>query len=198
MTKGEFAEVIGFLELAIGKPIHPDRSLALERTRLYYGLLKDLPLPALRLAAERLVAERKWASFPQVAELRDLAVDSARGEVQQLSATEAWAIANRAVGRCDLDIPGSVERAFAGVPPLVKLAVDQFGFHALYNPGGNLEAARAQFLRVYDALADRERRTLLLPASVRGALAAVKSPKAGALPPQAAAKIARIGVLPKE
>lgn len=73
MTRAEFAEIVAFLELATSKQIHDDPKEGLARTRLYFQILGDLPLEALRAAAERLVCERKWSSFPQVAELRELA-----------------------------------------------------------------------------------------------------------------------------
>jgi hypothetical protein len=168
VTKQEFAEVIAFLELATGKPIHDDPAQALSRTKLYFQMLGDLPLESLRLAAERLVCERKWASFPQVAELRELAASSDRGEITTTSAGEAWGIAIKACADCDIEVEGSVSRSFAkhGVTPMIEEAIRRFGFMSLYNPE-NMESMRAQFRDIWNAMIEQDRRVGILPQAVR-------------------------------
>lgn len=192
MTRIEFAEVMAWISVGIGKPIAESEQEKVARLGVYFDCLGDLPLPALQLAAKRCVLERKYQSFPPVAELRELAVETTRGEVKPMSGADAWGIAMKAVGRCDVDVTGSVERAFAKVPEPVKRAVEQFGFMALYNlPSSNMETARAQFIRLFESIAELDRKTALLPVAMQKQIAMIGKPPA--LPAPTQTVIAAIG-----
>ena len=168
MTRAEFREVMAYIEAGVRD------GLKRESAEVYYGLLKDLPVEALRLAAKRALLEHRYPTFPTIAMLRDFATLAIRGEVQDLPWGQAWKVATRAIARCDVDVDGSVERAFRDVPPIVRAAVEAFGFMALYNlPPAQMETARAHFRDIYDQLADRQRRTGLLPSVTRDELRSI-------------------------
>lgn len=160
---------MAYAEAAVGKPFAADSA------EVYFDLLGDLPVETLRVAVKRVVLEHKWATFPSVAEFRRAAAECARGDIP--SAGEAWMMATRACLSCDVDSPGSVERTFAKVPPIVHEAVNRFGFRALYNPGENLEVMRAQFTRIYEEIVAFENRQALLPASLRREIAKISDPQ---------------------
>ena len=167
-NKNDFARIMAYITAGTQKQL-PDASL-----EVYYDLLGDLPPEALMLAAKRSVLEHKYATFPPVALLREMATDSIRGEVRRMSAADAWAIAMRAMNRCDVDVVGSRERSFKDVPPLVMQAIDAFGFMAMYNmPSSAIETARAQFRGIFESLDDRERKVGLLPAPLQKALVSI-------------------------
>lgn len=158
MTRKEFAAVLAYIAEGCGK------SLTTAAAEVYFGLLKDLPLQALQVAAGRVLLEHRYATFPPVGLIREFAVETMRGQVKPMTGAEAWGIAIRAMNKCDVDVEGSVDRAFANVPAIVREAVSGFGFKALYSlPNGSVETARAQFTKLFDGLVERERKQSLLP-----------------------------------
>lgn len=167
-SKNDFVKIMAYITAGTQK------SLSVEGINVYFDLLGDLPLEALSIAAKRAVLEHKYATFPSVAMLREFATDAKNGEVKSMTGMEAWGIAVKACGNCDIEVPGSVDRAFAKVPPMVTQAVNLFGFMAIYNlPSSAIETARAQFIKTFDSIASREQKTSLLPESIRQQLAAI-------------------------
>ncbi len=174
MTKPEFASVITWISVAIGKPIADAPEERNARMDVYFECLGDLPLPAFQIAAKRCAIERKYQSFPPIAELRELATETKKGQVKELGGGEAFGMALRAAGRCDVDVPESVVAAFADLPANVNEAVRQFGFMALYNmPSSQVETARAQFTKIFESIVERERKTGILPAPVQAEIQAI-------------------------
>lgn len=177
MTRTEFAEVIGFLELSTGKPIHENEDAALARTKLYYQMLGDLPLDVLRSACERLVCERKWPSFPQIAEIREFA---AMVQEPGLTPGEAWRLARQLAAKYDPDresewgfvvngrrYESHWEAVIDGAPPEVVMAIKQFGIGALCYAGENRGVQRGQFMRIFEQLTQNRRQQAALPAPLR-------------------------------
>ncbi len=161
MDRTEFAQVMAYIAAAVGKELNA------EAAEVYYDLLGDLPLSVLQLAAKLVVLEHRWANFPTVAELRSAAAETMWGQVSALSPSEAWALAWQAVGRMDPEIPSTVEKAFASLPPLVVEAIRAFGLNALCYGDEPVGVVRGQFLRIFEQLQSRERRQALLPSAVQ-------------------------------
>jgi hypothetical protein len=189
MTRADFIPIMAYIGTAVGKPLTAD---ALE---VYFDLLGDLPKNVLQIAAKRVVLEHKWATFPAVAELREAAAETMQGSGGAMSSGEAWSIATKACWDCDVDIPGDVERAFTGMPSAVRLAVQRFGFRALYQPGDNLEVMRAQFTKIYEQIVAEDKRQALLPPALRRQIAAVNV-QHGELPAPVRERLGSIGQIP--
>lgn len=181
MTRLEFVKVMAYIEAATGKSVSSDTA------EVYFDLLGDLPVGVFQLAAKRVVLEHRWATFPSVAELREAASETAQGAVKPLSAGEAWSIAWKAAGRIDPEISGSAERGLAGLPELVVEAVRAFGIPALCCGREPVGVVRAQFVKIFEQLAAREKRIALMPPAIRQAVAAigagenVAAPRLGAI-----------------
>jgi hypothetical protein len=178
VTKTEFAEVIAFIELAIGKPIDPDPKTALARTRVFFELLGDLPVEVLRTSVKRVLNEHKWASFPTPAEIREACALTQHGKQAELSAAEAWSLAWKAVGAHDPDLHGAYmyggvtyESQWACItrnyPPRVIEAIHSFGVSALVSCKDPVGVLRGQFMKIYDQLAARDMRLALLSEPVK-------------------------------
>ena len=167
MTRGEFATIMAYIAGGIGKALSQD---ALE---VYFDLLGDLPFKALDAAARKVLLEHKWASFPSVAELRQAASETQRGEVCELSAAEAWRLAWAAVGRIDLESEGSLQRATKNLAPIVLECMQTLGIAAMIGGREPVGVIRGQFLRVFEQLSARDRRKALLPASLKNEIAAI-------------------------
>ncbi len=167
MTDNEFAEVLAYIGAAIQKP------LSQESVSVYWDLLGDIPIDALRVAAKRVVLQHKWATFPSVAELREAAAETMQGRVKDLSAAEAWKYAWRGAGRIDPEVQGSIERACKTLPPLVVEAMQTFGIHALCCGKEPVGVVRSQFMKIYEQLQARTQRERLLPQAVKEQVAAL-------------------------
>lgn len=168
MTRNEFGAVMAYLQVGLsgsGKCL--DEKTFEAMLDVYFDLLGDLPAPVFQLAAKRVLLEHRWATFPTVAELRQAAAETAQGQAIELSPAEAWQIAWKAAGKIDLDIDGSCERQMAALPPIVQQAMRAFSLPALVNGKEPLAVVRAQFIKIYEQLAARERRVALLPTMLR-------------------------------
>src|SRR5262245_23722807 len=97
MTRAEFAEVMLYLEAGCGKSL-PDTSM-----EVFFDLLGDLPQDVLRVAAQRVILEHRWATFPSLAELRAAAAETIQGQVNEISPGQAWGIATKACWSCDVE-----------------------------------------------------------------------------------------------
>lgn len=189
MTTAEFQNLIETIELATGCPIDRDPMRGAKRTQIYFDLLKDIPLAALRTGVERLLAERKWASFPQSAEIRELAVASMHGEVQAMTWEEAWEMAGKTVRK--FSERKQVE-GLASLPPTVAGALRAFGWQRMCDMRPDeIGTAVAQFRDIFNNLALREQKLKMLPA---GAKAALDAAKMQALPEARMKILAKIGV----
>lgn len=168
MTNAEFTEVVAYVECACGK------LLPVQSKLVYFDMLNDLPADLFRLAAKRVLAEHRWATFPTVAEFRAAAAETARGEVKELTPAEAWALAWWVVGNCDPEIDGSFDRACkrAKAPPLVVEAIRSMSLPDLCYGENPVGVIRGQFLAVFEQLQARDRRKALLPPAVLDQIAA--------------------------
>lgn len=188
MTKADFIPIMAYIGTAIGKPIGATKEEVASRTEVYFDLLGDLPAHTLQVAAKRVVLEHKWATFPTVAELRQAASETIRGQVSGLSSAEAWGLAWDAVKRIDLDIEETIQRACEGLPPLVVEAMRAFGITALVTGKEPISVVRGQFLKVYEQLQARDQRQALLPNRLKADIA-----KIGQANPKIEATILQIG-----
>jgi hypothetical protein len=164
MTHPEFAKIMAYIEVALGKPFTK------EMAEVYFDLLGDLPYEVMQTAAKRVILEHRWANFPTVAELREAAALTMQGRVSDLSPAEAGAQAWKATGKMDPEQEGSVDRILQGVSPLVREAMVAFGINDLCYGKEPVGVIRGQFLKIYEQLASRDRRTALLPVAVQQAI----------------------------
>jgi hypothetical protein len=186
MTRAEFAVEILFLGASIQK------FLTDESRDAYFEFFQDMPQDIFHASVRRAAAEQEYPTFPTVAMLLRIVNDTKQGTVKPMTGAEAWGIAIKACGNCDVEQVGSKERAFKGMPPLIERAISQFGFRSLYVlPNSAVETARAQFIKLFEALQEREQKLGRLPAPIREAIAAMGEPRV--LPRGAARAIARIG-----
>jgi hypothetical protein len=153
-----------YLASGIGRPISEDS------VEVYFDLLGDLDYKVFQTAARRSLLEHKWATFPSIAELREAATATMRGEVKELSPGEAWKLAWQATGRIDPECEGSVERGTAKLPKLVREAMTAFGINALCYGKEPVGVVRGQFIKIFEQLQARDRRVALLPGSVKEAI----------------------------
>ncbi len=172
MTRKEFAATMAYLAAGCGKSL-PDASM-----EVYFDLLGDLPVEALKAAAKRVSLEHKWATFPSVAELREAASETMRGQVKDISPAEAWEIAWAVACRHDPNqsgeyvsngkkFPSQWAAITDGMPQIVLDAINAFGARALIYGQEPIGVLRGQFLKAFEQIAARHKRQALLPASLK-------------------------------
>jgi hypothetical protein len=183
VTRTEFLKAIAYIAAGTGKTLAP------ESLEVYFDCLGDLPCEVLAVAAKRVVLEHKYATFPTVAELREAASLTARGQISDLSPAEAWALAWRAVADTDPEVDGSFERAAKKLKlaPLVAEAIRVYGLQSLCYGAEPVGVVRGQFLKIYEQLAARAKRAALLPAAVARAVAEI-----GAKRPAGSSRVAAL------
>lgn len=174
----EFTAIIGTV---IGAT---QRRLDAVSIKVYHDLLSDIPKEVLDVAVRRVACE--WTDrymFPPVGIIREAAAQTMAGKITDLSQAEAWKLAWRSVGRSyDPSREGAfhangklwnsqLEYLLDGLLPLVVEAIYAFGATALANSDPNY--SRKEFMKIYEQLQARERRTALLPASVKEKIAAI-------------------------
>ena len=139
---------------------------------VYFAMLGDLPIDVLMIAAQKALLTPRWNNaFPSIDMLRSLALESMIGHDSRLTAGEAWQIATKAAWGCDIEVEGSVAKAFKDVPPIVSMAIKRFGFMALYNmPNKSIETARAQFRGIFESLLAQEKEEAMWTHEIRDGL----------------------------
>ena len=160
MTKIEFVKAIAYLTSACGHVLSEDR------LAVYFDLLGDLTYEAFLATCQRVAIEHKFPTFPSIAELREAAVLAVRGEVRELSAPEAWSIAWGIVKATDPEIDGSFHRAAKDAPQIVVDTITAFGLLDLCYSDSPIGVLRSQWMKTYEAIAARQKRTAILPPKV--------------------------------
>lgn len=159
-TDIEVAKVLTML--TTGLNIAEEKALSKEAADVFIEMLVDLPYLSLITGAKRILATHKYPSFPSIADIREAAIGAVQGRVTATTAAEAWALAWRAAGQIDPDIPHTRAAATRHLPPLVLKAMDTIGVLQLIH-ADKLDVVRAHFLRTYEGLVAAEKQRAMLP-----------------------------------
>jgi hypothetical protein len=161
MNKPEFAAIVAFLEAGCGKKLDDPAF------QVYFGLLSDLPLPALQAAAQRCLLENEYPVFPPVGKLRRLATESMTPA--RLLPAEAWELVRTAIRRFGYC---KEREGLESLSPEVRRAVECLGWQDLCD-STETEIVRAQFVKAYDSIESRTKQERLLPHTLQGQIAAL-------------------------
>ncbi len=173
MNRLEFGKVMTFIGVTCGNPM-ADR----DRADAYFELLGDLSYDAFRDGAKVVMMTHKFPSFPSVAELREASVNASKGDIKELTAAEAWEMAEKVSRIIDVEVTGQFERRTKDLPEIVRRAMLMFGLEELCsNHRPNFGVMRAQFMRVFESIADKEKKTGMLPPAVRESIESHKRPE---------------------
>jgi hypothetical protein len=216
MTQNEFGTVISVLQAGCAAA----KRLSEESLDVYFHLLGDLPVDVFRAAALRVLLQHPWSTFPSIAELRQAASEIMRQVVVELQPVEAWEMAYRAARSLDPELiwrpwmrrnpktgqmrqyPSQFEAVTAGYPPIVIAAMRAFGVTSLCSSKEPLGVIRAQFMRAYEQLVERDQRVALLPEALKTIIASigVERKEAGRIAQQCEAPplkvVSAIGAMP--
>ena len=184
MTDNEFAKIIAYVGVAVGKPLAPE---ALE---VYFDLLKHLPYDVAQLAARRVASQHHYANFPLPVEFLEAAAAIAAPETE-LTPAAAWEMAWRAAGQIDMEMKpylrdgklwgSQADCVLSALPPAVVEAMRAFSLPALCYGAEPVGVIRGQFLKIFEQQAGTRRRVALLPPALRPGIMGPRKPLAPAV-----------------
>lgn len=139
-----------------------------EAVAIWYNLLSDIPYPVASVALQRYMMTSKWP--PTIADIREEAMKVSQPEM--IDSGEAWELVIKAVRKFGYyDQQGALN----SLPPLVREAAERFGFRELCDCNvENINTARAQFMRIYDQLVNRQRQDAVLPIAMHEEIARLR------------------------
>lgn len=142
MDKSEFLKIFSVMSAAF-----PHSKPTPETVEVYYLTLRDLPEDILKAACLKALTDSEF--LPTIAKIRTCAVSLMCGE--RRSGGEAWGEMIRGLRtRIGYGMPAYAD-------PLITRAVNSIGWDAVRMADDDDFATRAQFIKVYDALAERAR-----------------------------------------
>jgi hypothetical protein len=155
MDRSEFATVMAYISAGCAKHI------SREQAEVYFDLLGDLPVNALKIAAKRSLLESQYPTFPSVGVLRKLALEAVSGHLPNTG--DAWEMARKTILRFGYY---REKQGMASLHPMVREAVERFGWKEMCD-SENPSVLHAQFRGVYERILERQERELLMPAAVK-------------------------------
>lgn len=169
MTKKEF----GLFVMALKTYFPREQLLPNEQAvELWYRQLQDLDYKIAEAALNEWVATQKWS--PSIADIRELAARIRFGEIPDWG--EGWRNTMKAIRMYGYYRP---EAAMESLDDLTRETVKRLGFQNLCL-SENQEADRANFRRIYEQLADRNRVQSMIPAAVKEVISKIRQDLAGA------------------
>lgn len=126
---------------------------------LWFKQLQDIPYKVAETGLNKWVSLNKWS--PSIADIREMASSVAHGELPDWG--EAWEEVCKAIRFYGSYRP---QEALDSLSPLTRKATERMGFRDLCM-SENVMADRAQFRKVYEQLAERERTSAQMPAPLR-------------------------------
>lgn len=121
---------------------------------LWERMFADVDYRHAQLAIEKFIVESQYP--PTIADIRQRIVDIAMPNQQ--SGIEAWAEVMQSIRKFGLY---AQEKAMESLSPLTRKVVQSIGFRSLCMSENEM-ADRAHFLKIYDQLIERERKSNLL------------------------------------
>lgn len=121
-----------------------------EAMELWYMQLNDIPYEIATIALNKWVALNKYS--PAISEIRETASELVNGEVGEWG--DAWEEVRKAIGKFGIY---RTEEAMESLSPLAREATKRIGFRNICL-SDNITADRANFKKVYESLAEREKK----------------------------------------
>lgn len=126
--------------------------------KVWYSMLSDLDYNICQNSIKRIIATSKYP--PSIAEIREAYAECTALPI--VDAGEAWGEVQDAIRRYGYY---RAEDAMNSLTPVVRQATERIGFGELCH-GDNPVANRAHFMKIYDAIAVRERNKSRIPQQV--------------------------------
>ncbi|MGB9660698.1 MAG: replicative helicase loader/inhibitor [Moorellaceae bacterium] len=167
VTKKEVAKLLAFISA-----IYPNVDLRDGTAEAWYELLQDLPFDLALAATKKVLSEQEFPGLPAVGKIRQAVATIMTSDVP--SAAQAWGMVVQAIKRYGYY---RQDEALETLPERVREAVRCIGWQELCL-STEPEIVRAQFMRIYEQYAAREKQEYSVPAEVRALTARIAQQKA--------------------
>lgn len=140
-----------------------------EQIEFWYEMLKDIDYQILELAVKKLISEMVYP--PTIADIRKAVAETI--EEPMLDAAGAWGEVKLAIRNY-----GSYreEEALKSLSPITRKVIEGMGWKELcWSKSENEMANRAHFIKLYEALTDREKKEQVLSMQVRSDIKALQT-----------------------
>lgn len=127
--------------------------------RVWHRSLQDLDTGLVATAVDALISRSKFA--PAISEIREMVLDIT--SPAQISADEAWKILQKNMSKYGYY---RMHEGKMALPIQIREAVDVFGYVNICN-AENIDVIRGQFIKIYNAKMEREKKDAMLPAQLR-------------------------------
>ena len=161
MTKAETARLLAIMTAA-----WPRFEVDDVKVQIWHDMLTDVPYEIAVMALKKLIAENIHP--PSIAEMRRAVFEVTTPPQERLDAASAWGEGVRAVELYGWPQP---QAALASLSPRTRRVAEMIGWQEICS--GNPDVVRAQFMRMYETVQQREMHDLLLPQPLRQQLDAV-------------------------
>lgn len=170
MTKKEFIAFALALKTYYPKePIMPNDPA----TELWFKQLKDLPYDVASAALNTWVATQKW--IPTIADIREKAYEIMQNEMPDWSA--GWERVVKCIGAYGYN---RQDEALESMDEITRQCVKRLGWRDLCM-SENPVADRANFRKIYESIAEREKQQKMIPLSVKHDIAKLITDTAGVI-----------------
>lgn len=157
MEKPEVIQLLGVIAAAYPNMKEIDKATV----AIWYDCLKDIDTNTALVAVKKHILENSYP--PTIADIRKQITEVTVLANERLDCATAWGEVEKAIR--DYGSYNETE-ALESMSPLTRKVVKQIGWREICL-SENLSVIRGQFLKMYDAIAEREKRDMLLPDSFK-------------------------------
>lgn len=166
VTENETARILAIIAAAYPRFQVDSEGLTLN---VWYEMLGDIDYKVAQLAVQKLILESPYP--PAIADVRKRAVEVITPAEDRIDAATAWGEVQRAISIYGYYRP---EEALKTMRPRTAQVVKYLNWEEICTCE-DLGVIRGQFIKMYDQIAEREEKELLLPAKLKQDMARIGS-----------------------
>ena len=138
-----------------------------DKIKLWYELIGDLPFELAQIALKKVMLTSQFP--PTVADIRKAATEIVTPAGETLDAGKAWGEVQKAISKYGWPDP---DNALASMSPLTQQVVNQISWQELCSCEES-GVIRGQFMKMFNALAERQKEQRTLPATLKDEIAKI-------------------------
>jgi hypothetical protein len=131
------------------------------KLKLWYEMLKDIPYMVAQTMVKKYICENPYP--PTISDIREAVAEVARSKEGELDAGGSWGEVMRCIRNYGIYNP---EEALSNMSRRTAEVVKRIGWREICQ-SESLSVIRGQFIKIYESLEKRERKSMILPESIR-------------------------------
>ncbi|KRQ87304.1 Loader and inhibitor of phage G40P [Caloramator mitchellensis] len=158
MTKLEVGKIFAVLSAAYDK-----FEVNEFKQQLWFEMLQDIPYQIVQIAIKKIILESPFP--PTISDIRRQCADVTQKKCEQIDAGQAWGEITKAIRLYGYCRP---EEALNSLSPLTRQVAERLSWREIcLCEEQNIGVLRGQFIKIYNSLQERERKSRLLPDSIK-------------------------------